>query len=452
MKIALLHYRVGENDGVSLEMKKWRTVLERMGHEVSYIAGSLGQEEGYEIPSIMYDNSRNKRILNNAFINLEEFSPGSLFEEIRTYSNEIKRLLIPIIKKENFDCIVGNNIWSLGCNLSLPLAMEDLDGRKPFLIGHHHDFYWERSFYSNPTSNYVKNLLEDNFPPADLDGHVVINSIAQEELKTKNGVPSEVIPNVFDFNGTVCNKDTFNHDLKKKLGIEKGDLVFLQATRIVERKAIELILHVLKVFTEEFFPFLIGSRNPSGETIDRRSRVHLVLPGFAEKDSSEYHQKLEALSKIMPFTTHFVKDLCSQERSFTEKEKKYSLWDFYTIADFTTYPSILEGWGNQFLESVYAKKPVIVFEYPVLRKDILPKGFDVISLGDSFTVNDFLGIYQVEHEKAREAAKKCMDLIKEPEQYRNMVEKNFNIGKENYSYENLQCMLDRLLSSISWPE
>jgi glycosyltransferase involved in cell wall biosynthesis len=154
----------------------------------------------------------------------------------------------------------------------------------------------------------------------------------------------------------------------------------------------------------------------------------------------------------MPFTTHFVKDLCSQERSFTEKEKKYSLWDFYTIADFTTYPSILEGWGNQFLESVFAKKPVIVFEYPVLRKDILPKGFEVISLGDSFNVNDFLGIYQVEHEKVREVAKKCVDLIRKPELYRDMVEKNFKIGKENYSYENLQYMLDKLFSSISWSE
>jgi len=452
MKIALLHYRVGENDGVSLEMRKWRSVLEKMGHEVTYIAGSLGKEEGYEISSITYDNPRNKRILNNAFEKLEEFNPGSLIEEIKAYSNEIKRSLKPIIKREKIDCIVGSNIWSLGCNLSLPLALKEFDGRNPLLIGHHHDFHWERVFYSKPTSNYVRNLLEDNFPPADLDGHVVINTIAREELAAKKGVDSTVIPNVFDFNDAKWEKDSFNHDLKKKLDIEKGDLVFLQATRIVERKAIELILHVIKVFTEEFFPFLFGYKNPSGETIDRRSKVHLVLPGFAEKDSSEYQQKLEALTKIMPFTTHFVNDLCLQERSFAEKEKKYSLWDFYTIADFTTYPSILEGWGNQFLESVFAKKPVVVFEYPVLQKDILPKGFEVISLGDSLTVNDFLGIYQVEREKVRDAAKKCMDLIKEPELYKNMVEKNFEIGKKNYSYENLQEMLEKLFSSISWSE
>ncbi len=452
MKIALLHYRAGENDGVSLEMKKWHYVLKRMGHDVVYIAGSLGEKEGYEIPNINYDNPRNKRIRNNAFVRLNEFSPAGLIEEIKRYSKEINHSITPIIQRENVDCIIGNNVWSLGCNLSLPLALNKLDGKRPLLIGHHHDFYWERSFYSNPTSTYIRNLLEDNFPPVELDGHVVINTIAREELMTKKNIDSAVIPNVFDFNDDEWKEDPFNNDLKKKLGIEKGDIVFLQATRIVERKAIELILHVLKVFTEEYFPYLVGSKNSSGEKIDRRSRVHLVLPGFAEKDSSEYQEKLEALTKIMPFTTHFVKNLCLQERSIKEDEKKYSLWDFYTIADFTTYPSILEGWGNQFLESVFAKKPVIVFEYPVLRKDILPKGFNVISLGDSFTVNDFLGIYQVEHKKAREAAEKCMELIKNPEQYKSTVEKNYEIGKENYSYENLQDMLKKLFSSISWTE
>ena len=33
-RIALCHFRVGETDGVSLEMGKWRQVLERLGHEV----------------------------------------------------------------------------------------------------------------------------------------------------------------------------------------------------------------------------------------------------------------------------------------------------------------------------------------------------------------------------------------------------------------------------------
>jgi hypothetical protein len=45
MKIALCHFRVGETDGVSLEMDKWKKALEQNGHEVFYIAGSSGNCE-----------------------------------------------------------------------------------------------------------------------------------------------------------------------------------------------------------------------------------------------------------------------------------------------------------------------------------------------------------------------------------------------------------------------
>ena len=34
MNIAMIHYRVGETDGVSLEMDKWKKVLEKNGHRV----------------------------------------------------------------------------------------------------------------------------------------------------------------------------------------------------------------------------------------------------------------------------------------------------------------------------------------------------------------------------------------------------------------------------------
>jgi len=46
--------------------------------------------------------------------------------------------------------------------------------------------------------------------------------------------------------------------------------------------------------------------------------------------------------------------------------------DTYVFADIISYPSIFEGWGNQFIEAVFAKKPVIVFEYPVFKSDIKP--------------------------------------------------------------------------------
>ncbi|HOO74698.1 MAG TPA: hypothetical protein PLS66_05355, partial [Tepiditoga sp.] len=59
MKIGLLHYRVGETDGVSLEMEKWQTVLKNMGHEVFLIAGETGNTNALNIPSLAYRNRRN---------------------------------------------------------------------------------------------------------------------------------------------------------------------------------------------------------------------------------------------------------------------------------------------------------------------------------------------------------------------------------------------------------
>ena len=41
----------------------------------------------------------------------------------------------------------------------------------------------------------------------------------------------------------------------------------------------------------------------------------------------------------------------------TASEEQYSLWDIYPHADFITYPSLLEGFGNAFLEAIYFKKP-----------------------------------------------------------------------------------------------
>ena len=37
-KIAIVHYRVGRTDGVSLEIEKRKAILEELGHEVKHIS------------------------------------------------------------------------------------------------------------------------------------------------------------------------------------------------------------------------------------------------------------------------------------------------------------------------------------------------------------------------------------------------------------------------------
>jgi glycosyltransferase involved in cell wall biosynthesis len=48
--------------------------------------------------------------------------------------------------------------------------------------------------------------------------------------------------------------------------------------------------------------------------------------------------------------------------------------------DLVVYPTGWEGFGNQLIEAFAAGLPSIVFEYPVYREDIGPKGFEIVSL------------------------------------------------------------------------
>ena len=70
----------------------------------------------------------------------------------------------------------------------------------------------------------------------------------------------------------------------------------------------------------------------------------------------------------------FIENIVSESREILNGKKIYSLWDTYVFADFVTYPSLWEGWGNQLLEAIRAKLPIMLFEYPVYKVDIKDKG------------------------------------------------------------------------------
>ena len=46
----------------------------------------------------------------------------------------------------------------------------------------------------------------------------------------------------------------------------------------------------------------------------------------------------------------------------------------YPHADFITYPSLYEGFGNAFLEAIYFKKPLLINRYAIFVKDIETPG------------------------------------------------------------------------------
>ena len=447
MNIALCHYRVGETDGVSLEMDKWKKVLENMGHKVYFIAGSTGTTDGFIIPEMNYRFEEDLKIERNAYLKLEDYQDeDELIRAIRKQALKIEESLKKILIENKIDLIVPNNILSIGRSIPTAIAftnvIKELGVR---CIGHHHDFYWERDNFSQPTCNFVHKALEEYYPPKDdLISHVVINSIVQKELKARRNLDSVVIPNVFDFDEKLWNVDDYNKDFREKLGIRDNDILMLQATRVTNRKAIELAIDVIgEMQKEENRKILEEAKLYNGKSFNWNSRIVLVLAGMIET-ADDYVERLKTRAKESNVELLFVNNLVEHSRCVKNNEKIYSLWDTYVFADIITYPSIQEGWGNQFLEGLFAKKPMLVFEYDVYKENIKEKGFKVISLGDKHELDKY-GLAKVDKKIIKRAAGECIKLLIDKDYRKKMVEENFRLGSEFLSLESLEKKLKSIV-------
>ena len=106
--------------------------------------------------------------------------------------------------------------------------------------------------------------------------------------------------------------------------------------------------------------------------------------------------------------------------------KVYSLQDVYPHADLVTYPSIIEGFGNAFLEAVYFRKPIMVNNYSIYSHDIKPLGFEVVEM------DDFI---------SRGTIAETRELLADPDRIRRMVDHNFELAKRYFSYTVLETKL-----------
>lgn len=447
MNIALCHYRVGETDGVSLEMDKWKKVLKNMGHKVYFIAGSTGTSDGYVIPEMNYRFEEDLKIERNAYLKLEEYQDeDELIRAIKKLTLKIEEGLKKILIENKIDLIVPNNILSIGRSIPTATAFTNVIKELTIrCIGHHHDFYWERNNFSQPTCNFVRKVLEEYYPPKDdLISHVVINSIVQKELKVRRNLDSIIIPNVFDFDEKLWEVDNYNKDFRERLGIKDNDILMLQATRVTNRKAIELAIDVVgEMQKEENRKILEEAKLYNGKSFNRNSRIVLVLAGMIET-ADDYVERIKTRAKGSNVEMLFVNNLVEHSRCVKNNNKIYSLWDTYVFADIITYPSIQEGWGNQFLEGLFAKKPMLVFEYDVYKEDIKEKGFKVISLGDKYELDKY-GLAKVDQRVIKRAAGECIKLLIDKDYREKMVEENFQSGKKHFSLESLE---ERLKSIV----
>ncbi|MGC9523392.1 MAG: glycosyltransferase [Anaerolineae bacterium] len=447
--IGMIHFQVGGTDGVSLEMDKWRMVLEEMGHSVYYCAGDLGTADGTLIPEMFHHREDAHRLYENTFIALEDYPDEAAYRaELYGKAEVIEEKLLAWVDEKGIDFLIPENVWSVAAHPSVAIAVTNIMRERELpVLAHNHDFYWERQDGVALTCATAIEYAQKYLPPRDpLASHVTINSLGRQALLARKGIEATVVPNVFEFEEGPWEVDDYNRDFRERIGLREKDVMVLQATRVVSRKGIELAVDFVKALDAPARRAELEARGLyNGQPFEEDSRIVLVLAGYTRDDTTGYTAKLRQKITEAGIDAFSVADVVASRRQTQNLEKIYSLWDTYVFADFVTYPSLWEGWGNQLLEALRAKVPIMLFEYPVYKADIKDKGFRVVSLGSVVAGYDDRGLARVAPSVIEKAADQAVELLTDAELRQEVVDHNYALGQEHYSLTSLRDYLAPLV-------
>ena len=138
---------------------------------------------------------------------------------------------------------------------------------------------------------------------------------------------------------------------------------------------------------------------------------------------------LEALAAEKGVDLRFLTDQVSASPS-ENGGACITLEDLYSVANFVTFPSLYEGFGNALLEAIYFKKPLLVNRYSVFKDDIEGCGFDLVVMDGAVT------------DEAVEQVRKILEM---PDSFLNSAESNFKIAANYFGYRTLEKRMREML-------
>jgi len=403
-------------DGVSLETKKLITVATRLGHTCFLCAGELeDQERAVLVPEMHFNHPGVMAVSRAAFGSAAE--PAGLRSAIAALAGRLERSLAAFVDRFGIDVLIPENALCIPMNIPLGVALKNFIAATGIpTVAHHHDFFWERERFANSP---VADLIEGAFPPNEPSiQHVVINSLAQRALWERCGISSVLLPNVMDFDTPPPGVDEFNQDFRQAIGLGEDDVLILQPTRVVPRKRIELAIELVARLEDP--------------------RCKLVVSHPAGDEGWGYQRHLMALAEERQVDLRFISERVGSARGLDAAGRKvYSVWDVYVHADFVTYPSGREGFGNALLEAVYFRLPVMVNRYPVYVADIAPLGFQFVEIDGAVT---------------DETVRAVRDLLTDADRRQAVAEINFALGRRHFSFAVLRRVLSALLERAALPK
>jgi len=412
--IGFISTRFAGTDGVSLESAKWAEVLWDDRHVSHWYSGlsDRGKDFSYVVPEAYFGHPEIEWINRRLWNRTQRKRLVSV--RIRDMAEYLKTTLYDFASKYDLDFIIPQNVLTIPMHVPLGIAVTEFLAETGMpAIAHHHDFYWERTRFS---VGCIQDYLDAAFPPSLPNiRNVVINRPAQEQFALRKGDSALLIPNVFDFDAPAPQPDEYSADIREEIGLDKDDLLILQPTRIVPRKGIEHAITAVGMLKDP--------------------RCKLVISHAAGDEGMDYKHMLEEKAREEKVDVRFFDERIGEVRQYDDMGRKiYTLWDLYPHADFVTYPSTYEGFGNALLEAVYFRKPVLVNRYSIFIQDIEPKGFRFVLMDGIVTNRVTREIRRILDDRAH-----CDELC----------EHNYRVARRHYSYTVLRRSLRTLMTALT---
>ena len=437
-KICFISGKLGDVDGVSLEVDKWIAILNKLGHEIFAISGvfssplkNVESENCLSLDQIRFDSDEQKYFEKLVFPHLSKHPPHlsiekkvSIIDQLVEAGNETASIIYEFIQKKNIDVLIGQNTNAMPMSLLAGIAVHKLATEKRMaVIFHHHDFWWERSRFSH---NHIEAFLNQIMPPTDLGiEHVVISSYAAHILRSIKRVNPHVVNNCEDFDNPPV-IDEYNSHFRKDLGFKEDDLLFVQPTRVVPRKRIEDSVEFVAQYMERY--------------PENSHRVHFIISLYeGDETEHDYVAEIKAQADKRNVRLHFIADRIESIRRQDEiLGRVYTNRDVLVNADIVTYLPVWEGFGNAFLEAVAARVPVVTSTYLVYKTDIKMCGFRNIEIRDNYNLHGEL-IFEDKNFADMNHVLTDKKLMKE------MTDQNFEIASREFSFDVLKTKLRLIL-------
>ncbi len=437
--IAIVCGKLGDVDGVSLEVDKWIGVLNDFGHRIYTFAGHYANpvegvpaERQIEVPDIRFGSLKQQEYERMVFPYLQSNPPllneekrNALIQDIEEQGTIVANDLFSYFQRYAIDVMIAQNTNAMPMTLIGGMAVFQLaTERRVATIFHHHDFWWERSRFSQ---NHIEELLGRIMPPVDPGlEHVVLSSYAQHILRSIKRVHPKVIPNCEDFEAPV-QRDAYNSRFREELGFSEDDILIVQPTRIVRRKRIEDSLELVGRLLAKYPTF--------------RSKLHFIISLYqGDEPDTHYIDEIREVAARHDIPLHMISDRVGSERGTTADGRiTFTSRDVLVNADIVTYLPIWEGFGNALLEAVAAKTPVVTTEYLVYKTDIKPMGFEHIEIRDVYDWEGRLVIPE-------RAIDEMHYLLTNSRERERIVKRNFAIGKKEFGFNKLKALLQEVLN------